>query len=119
VNTRFFPGGGSSIRGFREGEASPRGADGRFTGAKTYTLANLDLEQALTSTWSVVVFGDALVTAAELRQYPLAGERLYSAGLGVRYQTLIGPIRVEYGRNLNPRPGDPRGTWQISVGAAF
>jgi outer membrane protein insertion porin family len=32
---------------------------------------------------------------------------------------LIGPIRVEYGRNLNPRPGDPHGTWQISIGYPF
>ena len=119
VNKRFFPGGGNSIRGYREGEASPRGAGGRFVGAKSYTLANLELEQALASQWSVVGFGDALATAAELRDYPLAGERLYSAGLGVRYQTLIGPVRVEYGRNLNPRAGDPGGTWQISVGAPF
>ena len=67
----------------------------------------------------MVVFGDALASAAELRNYPLGGEQLYTAGLGVRYQTLIGPIRVEYGRNLNPRVGDPSGTWQISVGAPF
>ncbi len=119
VNKRFFPGGGSSIRGYREGEASPRGADGRFAGAKNYALANLDLEQALAAQWSVIVFGDALAAATEMRDYPLAGEQLYSTGLGVRYQTLIGPIRVEYGRNLNPRAGDPGGTWQISVGASF
>lgn len=119
VNKRFFPGGDNSIRGYREGEASPRGAGGLFIGAKSYALGNLDLEQALTAKWSVVVFGDALATAAELRRYPWAGERLYSAGLGVRYQTLIGPIRVEYGRNLNPRAGDPGGTWQIAVGAPF
>ena len=119
VNKRFFPGGASSIRGYREGEASPRGAEGRFVGAKSYALANLDLEQALTAKWSVVVFGDALATAAVLRNYPLAGEQLCSAGLGVHYQTLIGPVRVEYGRNLNPRTGDPGGTWQISVGAPF
>jgi outer membrane translocation and assembly module TamA len=88
-------------------------------GAKSYTLANLEFEQALSAQWSVVGFGDALATAAELRDYPLAGERLYSAGIGARYQTLIGPVRVEYGRNLKPRPGDPGGTWQVSVGAAF
>lgn len=119
VNKRFFPGGGSSIRGYRDGEASPRGADGRFIGAKSYGLANLELEQALFGKWTAVVFGDALATAAQLRNYPWGGERLYTAGLGVRYQTLIGPIRVEYGRNLNPRAGDPGGTWQISVGAPF
>lgn len=119
VNKRFFPGGDSSIRGYRDGEASPRAADGSFIGAKSYSLANVDLEQALSSKWSVVLFGDALATASELREYPLGGEHLYSAGLGLRYQTLIGPIRVEYGRNLNPRKGDPGGTWQISVGTPF
>ncbi len=119
VNKRFFPGGGSSIRGYRDGEASPRGVDGRFIGAKSYALGNLDLEQALSSTWSVVLFGDALATAAQLSDYPVAGEWLYTAGIGLRYQTLIGPIRVEYGKNLNPRTGDPGGTWQISVGAPF
>jgi outer membrane translocation and assembly module TamA len=39
--------------------------------------------------------------------------------LGVRYQTIVGPIRLEYGRNLNPRPHDPLGTLQVSVGFPF
>jgi outer membrane protein insertion porin family len=118
VNKRFFPGGDSSIRGYQLGEAAPRGADGRFIGAKTYLLFNAELEQALTSTWSVVLFGDALGIAAQLEQYPF-DEELYTAGLGVRYQTLIGPVRLEYGRNLNPRVDDPRGTLHFSVGFPF
>jgi len=32
---------------------------------------------------------------------------------------LIGPIRLEYGHNLNPRAGDPQGTWQLSIGNPF
>jgi outer membrane protein insertion porin family len=118
VNKRFFPGGDNSIRGYQNGEAAPRGADGLFVGAKSYVLINFELEQALTPNWSAVAFVDALGTAAQLKDYPFS-ERLYTAGLGVRYQTLIGPIRVEYGHNLNPRPGDPRGTWQISIGYPF
>jgi outer membrane protein assembly complex protein YaeT len=118
VNKRFFPGGDNSIRGYRDGEAAPRGADGLFVGAKSYVLLNLELEQALTPNWSVVAFVDALGSAARLKIYPFA-ERLYTAGLGVRYQTLIGPIRLEYGHNLNPRARDPRGTWQISIGNPF
>ena len=118
VNKRFFSGGDNSIRGYQSGEASPRGIDGLFVGAKSYVLLNLELEQALTPNWSAVAFVDALGSAAQLRDYPFA-ERLYTAGLGVRYQTLIGPIRVEYGHNLNPRPGDPQGTWQLSIGYPF
>jgi outer membrane protein insertion porin family len=118
VNKRFFPGGDNSIRGYQKGEAAPRGADGLFIGAKSYLLLNFDLEQALPPNWSVVALVDALGSAVQLRDYPFA-ERLYTAGLGLRYQTLIGPIRVEYGHNLNPRPGDPRGTWQFSIGYPF
>lgn len=118
VNKRFFPGGDSSIRGYQEGEAAPRGSDGRFIGAKTYTLLNLEYEQVLTEAWSAVVFFDALGSAARLADYPF-DERLYSTGLGLRYQTLVGPIRLEYGHNLNPRVGDPRYTWHLSIGFPF
>lgn len=118
VNKRFYPGGDNSIRGYQRGEAAPRGPDGLFIGAKTFVLGNLELEQALTPNWSLVAFGDAVGTAVSLRGYPFE-ERLYSAGLGIRYQTLIGPLRLEYGRNLNPRPADPPGTWQFSIGYPF
>lgn len=118
VNKRFFPGGDNSLRGYQAGEAAPRDAEGRFIGAKTYLLLNLELEQALTTKWSVVVFADALGTAVRLGEYPF-DQQLYSVGLGVRYQTLIGPLRAEYGRNLNPRPRDPEGTLLLSIGFPF
>ena len=118
VSVRFYPGGDGSIRGYQKGQAAPRDAAGLFVGAKSYVQANLELEQALTTKWSVVLFGDALGTAVSLRDYPFS-EKLFSVGLGVRYQTIIGPVRVEYGHNLNPRPLDPAGTLLISIGFPF
>lgn len=118
VNKRFFPGGDNSIRGYQKGEAAPRGADGLFVGAKSYLVFNAEVEQAIISQWSVVLFADALGMAAQLSGYPFQ-ERLYAVGLGIRYQTLIGPLRVEYGRNVNPRLDDPSGTWQFSIGFPF
>ncbi|HVU33154.1 MAG TPA: BamA/TamA family outer membrane protein [Opitutaceae bacterium] len=118
VNKRFYPGGDNSIRGYRAGEAAPRAADGLFIGAKSYVLFNLQLEQALTPNWSIVAFGDALGETATMRDYPFH-DRLYSVGIGLWYQTIIGPIRIEYGRNLNPRPSDPSGTLQIAIGYPF
>jgi outer membrane protein insertion porin family len=56
--------------------------------------------------------------ATVLRDYPFK-ERLYSAGLGIRYQTLIGPLRLEYARNITPRAGDPPATWHFSMGYPF
>lgn len=81
----------------------PRAANGEFVGAKTYVQLNHELEQALTNKLSLVAFADALGIAARLADYPFA-ERLYSVGLGVRYHTLIGSIRLEYGHNLTPPP---------------
>lgn len=118
VSVRFYPGGDGSIRGYQKGEAAPRDAAGLFVGAKSYMQFNLEFEQALTTKWSAVVFGDALGTAVSLRDYPF-NEKLFSVGLGVRYQTIIGPVRVEYGHNLNPRPLDPDGTLLVSIGFPF
>jgi outer membrane protein insertion porin family len=117
-NRRFFPGGENSIRGYGEGEASPRDARGNFIGCEAYTLGTIELEQALTPQWSVVLFSDSLGYATSANDYPF-NVGLYSVGLGLRWKTIIGPIRLEYGYNLNPRHGDPTGTLQFSLGFPF
>jgi outer membrane protein insertion porin family len=117
-NKRFFPGGENSIRGYQEGEASPRNAFGQLVGAETYTLVSVELEQALTPRWSFVVFSDSLGEARRLDHYPF-DTGLFSVGGGLRLRTIIGPVRLEYGHNLNPRPGDPSGTLQFSLGFPF
>jgi outer membrane protein insertion porin family len=115
---RFFPGGQDSVRGYQEGEASPRNAQGKIVGAETYTSGNLEFEQGITPKWSVVGFLDGVEFAEHLDQYP-GNEALFSVGAGLRWRTIIGPVRLEYGYNLNPRPHDPTGTLQFSLGFPF
>lgn len=117
-NKRFFPGGANSIRGFQEGEASPRNEMGEIVGAESTLLGTLELEQAITRKWSLVVFGDALGIARRMDDYPF-DDTLFSVGGGLRWRTIIGPVRVEYGHNLNPRPRDPSGTLHFSIGYPF
>ncbi|HET7625465.1 MAG TPA: BamA/TamA family outer membrane protein [Verrucomicrobiae bacterium] len=117
-NRRFFPGGENSIRGYQEGEAAPRNSHGKIVGAETYTLANIEFEQALTPKWSLVAFLDSLGFARRLEDYPM-NEELFSAGGGISWKTFIGPVRLEYGYNLNPRKHDPIGTLQFSLGFPF
>jgi outer membrane protein insertion porin family len=117
-NRRFFPGGENSIRGYQEGGASPRDATGQFVGAESCVLGNVEFEQALTRSISVVLFSDSLGTARDISNYPF-DEGLFSVGGGLRWRTLVGPIRLEYGHNLNPRPGDPSGTLHFSMGFPF
>jgi outer membrane protein assembly factor BamA len=117
-NRRFFPGGENSIRGYREGQASPKDAQGNIVGAETATLATVEFEQALTPKWSAVLFSDSLGFAEHAANYPF-DTGLFSVGGGVRVKTIIGPMRLEYGYNLNPRKGDPVGTLLFSLGYPF
>jgi outer membrane protein insertion porin family len=117
-NRRFFPGGETSVRGYQLGEAAPRDNRGRLVGAETFTSASIEFEQSLTEAWSVVGFFDAVGFAREIQDYPF-NEGLFSVGGGIRWRTLIGPARLEYGHNLNPRPLDPSGTIHFSIGFPF
>lgn len=117
-NKRFFPGGENSIRGYRITQASPRDELGSLVGAESYWMTNVELEQALTAAWSVVVFNDTVGVAADIDEYP-STEILTSVGLGIRWKTPVGPVRFEYGHNLNPRSKDPSGTFLFSIGFPF
>jgi len=117
-NKRFFPGGENSVRGFQQGQASPLDAAGQIQGAATYSQGNIELEQMLTSAWSVVIFTDAVGVARNIKSYP-AAEGLYSVGGGLRWKTIIGPARIEYGHNINARTADPRGSLHFSIGYPF
>jgi outer membrane protein insertion porin family len=117
-NKRFFPGGENSIRGYTEGEASPRDEHGTEIGAESFLLGSIELEQELTPKLSLVGFVDSIGIARDITDYPFH-QVLTSAGGGIGYRTLIGPVGFEYGHNINPRPQDPAGTFQFSVGFPF
>ena len=117
-NKRYFPGGANSVRGYVEGEASPLDPNGQQLGAETYTLFNLELEQLVTKTWSVVAFIDTVGFAQYRADYPW-DQVLSSVGGGLNWRSLIGPVRLEYGYNLNRRRLDPVGTLHFSIGFPF
>ncbi len=117
-NKRFFPGGENSVRGYQEGEASPLDANGNQLGAETYTQGNVEFEQLVTKNWSVVTFFDVVGFAQHRADYPW-DTGLYSVGGGLCWRSLIGPVRLEYGHNLNPRSHDPAGTLHFSIGFPF
>lgn len=118
INRRFFPGGENSIRGYTEGKASPLSANDKEIGAEIYLLFNFELEQPIMPDLSVVVFTDILGASAGYAKYP-ADYWLTSVGVGLRYRTIIGPVRLEYGHNLNPRQGAPSGALHFSIGFPF
>lgn len=117
-NERFFPGGERSVRGYQRGEAAPRLADGDLVGAESFFLVNAETEVRVTDKLSAVLFWDGLWMDRDGAVLPEA-TFLYSVGAGLRWRTLVGPIRLEYGYNPEPRTGDPKGTLHLAVGFPF
>ena len=117
-NKRFFPGGENSVRGYQYGEAAPRRADGKIIGAESYMIFNIEFEQAVTGGFSLIALADTVGFAQSIGHYPF-DDYLASVGGGLRWKTVIGPVRLEYGHNLNRRPADPDGTLHFSLGFPF
>ena len=117
-NRRYFPGGENTVRGYREGGASPLNELGQQIGAESSLIWNLEVEQLITSSISIVGFVDGAGVTPDIAHYPF-DEVLWSVGGGLRWRSVIGPVRLEYGHNLNPRPFDPSGTLQLSLGYPF
>lgn len=113
---RFYAGGGGSVRGFgfqaigpRDGNNDPIGGNG---------LAEFSLEARVRfGSFGVVPFFDAGNVYAG--STPDLGGIRYGAGIGVRYYSSFGPLRLDIGTPINPQPGDSRIGVYISLGQAF
>lgn len=113
---RFYAGGAGSVRGYGYQDIGPRDVDNDPVGGRS--LAEFSIEARVRfGDFGVVPFldGGNLYTQALPR---FTGLR-YGAGLGVRYYTSFGPIRVDVGTPLNPRTGDAKVAVYVSLGQAF
>ena len=117
---RFYAGGGGSVRGYGYQQLGPRDADGDPTGGRS--LAEFALEarvglSAFGGNFGVVPFLDGGVLSND-RLGKLSDWQL-GAGIGLRYYSSFGPIRVDLGTPLNPRKGDGPIAVVVSLGQAF
>ena len=67
---------------------------------------------------SLVPFADAGNLIYDESEVSLDDMR-YAVGLGLRYETPIGPLRAEYGYNPDQRPGEPQGTFHVGFGLGY
>ncbi|WP_230530175.1 autotransporter assembly complex protein TamA [Microvirga roseola] len=117
-NFRFFAGGGGSVRGFRYRSLAPLGPFGQVVGGRSLLEASLEARIKITDTIGIVPFIDA--GGAFESSYPDFDKTVrVSTGLGLRYYTAIGPIRLDLATPLNPRPGDRPISLYVSIGQAF
>jgi translocation and assembly module TamA len=114
---RFYVGGGGSLRGFDYQSASPRNAQGDIIGGMSFVAASAEMRVRVTETIGVVPFFDA--GAAFASEIPDFNGLRYSAGIGLRYYTALGPLRLDFAVPLNRREGDARYGIYVSLGQAF
>ncbi|NUT01413.1 MAG: BamA/TamA family outer membrane protein [Sphingomonas sp.] len=117
---RFYSGGGGSVRGYGYQELGPRDSFGDPIGGRG--LAEFGLEariklKAFGGNFGIVPFLDGGTLTSGIT--PDFGEWQFGAGLGVRYYSSFGPIRVDVGTPLNPRSGDAPVAVVVSLGQAF
>lgn len=118
---KFYLGGLDSVRGFEYATISPRDpATGDRIGGEKMMAYTVELRFPLLQEQGVVgvTFFDAGNVFAEDEGYSLDGIRK-SAGLGVRWYSPFGPLRVEYGWNLDPMYDEPSGNLEFSIGGTF
>lgn len=115
---RFFAGGGGSVRGYEFRSLSPRDAFGRPTGGRSLIEGSLEARIRITETIGVVPFVD--VGQAFSGPFPDRSEKLrVGAGLGLRYYTALGPIRIDVATPLDRRRGERPYALYVSIGQAF
>ena len=117
---RFYAGGGGSVRGYGYQRLGPRDVDGDPIGGRS--LAEFSLEarirlNAFGGNFGIVPFIDGGTLST--RSLPDFGDWQFGAGIGLRYYSSFGPIRIDVGTPLNPQSDDGPVAVVVSLGQAF
>ncbi len=106
---RFYAGGDRSLRGFDYHEIGEVSANGNIIGGEYLAVASAEYEYYFTEDWGAGVFvdaGDAFTDGFSLN---------VGAGVGIRWRSPLGPIRIDVGFPVQSRSSDSRHRWRLHV----
>lgn len=115
---RFFLGGRSTVRGYEQDTLGPKGSDGNPTGGNAFLMGNLELRTSIIKSIGLVTFLDMGNLWRKTKDIDPADLR-YTTGIGLRYNTPVGPIRLDYGYKLDREHGESQSEIHFSIGHAF
>jgi translocation and assembly module TamA len=93
---RFFAGGDNSVRGFSYQSIGPENVYGRVIGGNNLIVSSSEVEHYFTRQWGMAVFVDAGNAFDGTDFHPRVG-----TGLGVRWRSPVGLVRVDVGTPVN------------------
>lgn len=120
VYENFFVGGINTVRGFKYGEAGPLDpVTGDVIGALNELYFNFE--------WIFPIYPSAGLKGVIFFDYGKGFKDMSgfyqslrpAAGLGLRWLSPMGPIRLEFGFNLDPKPGERSNVFDFTMGRAF
>jgi len=115
---RFTLGGMNSIRGFKYGEIGPRDTFGSVIGGKRMLVFNTELSFPIANIpglYGILFFdqGNSYEKMIDLTNL----KRSY--GAGIRWVTPMGPLRLEYGKVIDPKDFESKSQWDFTIGRFF
>ncbi|HEV7277362.1 MAG TPA: autotransporter assembly complex family protein [Devosiaceae bacterium] len=113
----FFAGGGGSVRGYGYRSIGVEGPGGTVTGGRYLLEASVEARVRFNEEFGGVAFVDGGYVAADT--FPGLEDLRLGAGVGLRYYTGLGPLRLDLAFPLNGRPGDPAYAIYAGIGQAF
>lgn len=117
LDKRLYAGGAGSVRGFGYQLAGPLDSYDKPTGGRSSLEFGGELRYRFTETFGIVPFFDA--GDVHSSALPESLKLFYSAGIGLRYYTAIGPVRLDIATPIYKRPTDAPVQFYISLGQAF
>ena len=113
---RYYAGGGGSVRGFGYQELGPKDIENRPIGGRSLVEGAAEIRYRF-GDYGVVGFVDAgqVYTSST----PGFDNLRYGVGLGGRFYTNFGPVRLDVATPINRQPGESRISVYVSIGQAF
>ncbi len=119
IDERFYLGGINTLRGFKSREVGPRDASGDFTGGSKQAYMNAEWIFPIARDMGLkgLLFFDAGNAWGDDESY--FESIRYSVGAGIRWFSPLGPLRLEWGYNLDPEEFEDRSQFEFTIGAPF
>ena len=113
---RYYGGGGGSVRGFGYQQLGPRDPEGNPIGGRSVNEAAVEARYRF-GNFGIVGFVD--VGQIYESSLPKFNDWRFGVGLGGRFYTNFGPMRIDIATPINRQPGEARVAVYVSLGQAF